>query len=171
MVHDETSAFVGTGDAVTRIETGCPTTGFHGRSAIKVTYEKQTHKDHTGADVSVADSTCFVTHGVHYYTMATGQLGGVDKIIVFAMDIHDTMGNSRENNDKPVTDCESLYTDTGDASATYDIGVYGHLTGHNHNGCSCLVEASSCFDGLVDSTCCVECLGDHPVISDASLSG
>lgn len=84
-------------------------------------------------------------------------------------EIHDAMGNSRENNDKPVADCYSLCADTGDSSATYDLGVYGHLTGHNHNGRSCVVEASSYEDGSVESTCCVEVLVDHPVMSDASL--
>lgn len=57
---------------MTPIETGCPAPVFHGRAAMCVAYEKCTHKDHTGADVSVADSTCFVTHGVHYYASAAG---------------------------------------------------------------------------------------------------
>lgn len=157
---DETPALVGSGDALTHIETGCPTSGFHGRSAMKVTYEKYTHKEHTGADVRVVNSTCLVTHGVHYYTMASG------KENVLRDYAHDAIGSSRENRDKPVADWKSLETDTGDHSATYDIGVYGPLTGHNHNGCSCLVEPSSKEDGSAKTTCCVEILEDHPVIPD-----
>ncbi len=121
--HEKNPTGVGTFYVCTRPERGCATIGFHGRPALCACYSKYIHCDHAGTDVRTVNSTCLVSHGVHYYTIASGKS---DKFRDYT---HDAIGLSRENNDKPVTGCESFETELGDSSAPYDVGVYGLVTG------------------------------------------